>query len=130
MLLMQCVMRASLRVFVSTRMLSIISPSAISAIMLQRQAHAAVRDGTLSQSTKRLSKLGAHGTRPSNIERDLFRLLECTHPLPSLSEYVFDAPRRTSELGVEIYEHAVLLPHEVFAFIAQHKVRQGAESMS
>ena len=87
--------------------------------MLQQQAAAAVADGARGRVVD-LARLGARGAQPSHIQRDLDRLVGRGR-LQRLREYVLEAPRRSLSLGVELYPRAMMLPHDVFASIAEHR---------
>eukprot|EP00969_Alexandrium_andersonii_P076163 3358459-Alexandrium_andersonii.AAC.1 len=41
------------------------------AVVVQRHAAASVRDGGATVGNRELARLGAHGRRPGNVERDL-----------------------------------------------------------
>ena len=65
---------------------------------------------------KSLANLGARGKWPGNCSRDLERLI--SRKGINLEPYFVKVPfRENGSLGVRILPVAVLLPHEVFAFL-------------
>lgn len=70
--------------------------------------------GRLSDLTVRLSKLGASGKHPSNIERDLYRVLDLSVPL-----FWVDIPIREQQNRSSIQTEwmPMILPHQLYHYI-------------
>ena len=82
-------------------------------------ARSAAADSPSAEWTHSFAQLGANGTSPQNLERDLNRWLQAKLPI-DLHVYTFTAVRVSSKLGVEQYQHACILPHELFALQYRH----------
>ena len=67
-----------------------------------------------------LSRLGKSGKFPGNCSRDFRRLVKRHAGDDLLQPLVVDVPVRTKTNTVEMKPQDVLLPHEVFAHLAQH----------
>ena len=77
-------------------------------------------DGVTHHLVQAFAKLGTCGRWTSNVERDFWRLVDRHLPLeldPYIEEVPFVSP---SGLGVQTRKQAFLLPHEVFAFLAEN----------
>jgi len=75
----------------------------------------------MSTLTQKLAKLGCSGRYPSNIERDLFRLLE----LP-ISPYFVEMPVRSQANREDIIlkRLPMLLPHELYHYLFVPRLSQ------
>ena len=82
-------------------------------------ARSAAADSPSAEWTCSFAQLGAKGSSPQNLERDVGRWLGAKLPI-DLDVYTFKAVRVSSGLGVEKYQHACILPHELFALLSRH----------
>ena len=91
---------------------------ATTSVDVQRYAHAAARDGAHAFGCCALSRKGSSGQRPNNVERDLHRHVHRRCGGCSLEPYEIQLPfEKTDDLGVELINAAILLPHEVVGYL-------------
>ena len=91
------------------------------ASFLQLQADAATQclDGPVPEVIQWFAKLGNYGLQPSHIERDFWKLMNRIFPTEVQVYEVFVPVPKREQLGMEQKMTGLLLPHEVFAFLAK-----------
>ena len=100
-----------------TRLLLSYTAGSLSAVEVQKIAHAAVVDGIMHPEVYQVAALGCWGRYPGNIKRDLARLIECDYlPAPCILRVPCIDTKSTPHICMWD-DMAVMQPHKWIAAI-------------
>ena len=85
---------------------------------IQQVCECAVKDGLVHPKVRELASMGSHGMYPNNCHAELTRKLPTSPMMSALS--TISLSFKKSAMCISHGQHAILLPHQVFACIWEH----------